>query len=503
MQVKVSLCMIVRDEARQIVECIQSVSHLVNEMIIVDTGSADATVQLATEMGAVVFSYPWDNDFAAARNYGIEKASGDWILILDADERLEAVSCEQFSALLREGADGYFIKIVSPIREGLSVLEEVAVRLFRRREQYRFRGAIHEQVIDSILAQNTIRGIIFSGLTISHNGYLSEVVIEKNKIQRNIEVICQALEHKPDDPFLLYSLAIERMQQGQRVEALGLLKSTLVKLDGGEGYFRHVLLSYLSGLLVTNDAASGRAVVNRWLSAFPDDPDLAVFGGIFAIQSNDFIHAAEHLTRALCRVTKIASVHQIRILLADCLNCLGNYEAAQQEYLRAMEEGFAVCYPLAQLAGIWKRERCGGNWRYIGRLLLDRGGSQVIDGRLEEGALPLKLVARILKLFAAVSGDLQVLQQTITEVKAVLEESDSVWTTKGSVQKRLAALYDKLVALVETYHTRQSAMVMQVVQMEQTVTTMLQVVLVELCPIWMPNPASEIERVIHCSDIGS
>jgi hypothetical protein len=85
-----------------------------------------------------------------------------------------------------------------------------------------------------------------------------------------------------------------------------------------------------------------------------------------------------------------------------------------------------------------------------------------------------------------------------------LEESATVWTTKGSVQRCLATLYDKLFALAETHHAQRSGLLVTlVVQMEQIVTNMLQVVLVELCPLWMPNPAGEIERVTHCADIGN
>ena len=494
----ISLCMIVRDEARYIGECIQSVSHLVSEMIVVDTGSSDATAQVAAAMGAVVYFYRWDNDFSAARNYGIEKANGDWVLVIDADERLDPVSCEQFSALLREGAEGYFIKVVSPIKDGSTEVEDFIVRLFRRREQYRFQGAIHEQVAGNILSHNAARGIVFSGLTISHKGYLSEVIIEKNKIQRNIAVICQALEHKPNDPFLLYSLALERRQQGQYIEAMGLLKRTLGKLSGDEGYFRHVLLSYLSGLLVIRDFTSGMAVVAKWMSTFPGDPDLAAFGGIFAIQSNDYACAAERLNKALCGGTEIASVHQIRSLLADCLNFLGEYETAQQEYIRVIEEGPTVFYPLAQLAGIWKRRRCGGDWRYIGRLLLNKDGSQPIDGSLGEGALSLKLVASLLKLFAAMSGDSEVLQLSIKEVKCVLEEATYAWT-EGSIQRCLTIFSDTLFALAETHHYEPNYPGINVVEeFEQTVINMLQVVLIEFCPVWIPNPASEIERVVRC-----
>ncbi|UHA61583.1 glycosyltransferase family 2 protein [Metabacillus litoralis] len=83
---KISACLIVKNEANNIRNCINSFKDIVNEVIVVDTGSNDNTVQLAEECGAIVYFFEWINDFASAKNYALEKASGDWIIFLDADE---------------------------------------------------------------------------------------------------------------------------------------------------------------------------------------------------------------------------------------------------------------------------------------------------------------------------------------------------------------------------------------------------------------------------------
>ena len=84
----VSLCMIVKDEEKYLARCLQSAKTIVDEMIVVDTGSSDRTKELATIFGAKVFDFAWENDFSSARNYSLSKASGDWILVLDADEMI-------------------------------------------------------------------------------------------------------------------------------------------------------------------------------------------------------------------------------------------------------------------------------------------------------------------------------------------------------------------------------------------------------------------------------
>ena len=111
-QESVSLCMIVKDEEKVIQACLDSIRHLVDEIIVVDTGSSDNTVKLATQAGAKVCSYTWKGNFAEARNFALEHASGSWILVLDADEELAPVSPEAFRQLLEvEEVEGYFIQI--------------------------------------------------------------------------------------------------------------------------------------------------------------------------------------------------------------------------------------------------------------------------------------------------------------------------------------------------------------------------------------------------------
>jgi len=85
-----SLSMIVKNEEPFLAHCLDSVRGLVDEMVILDTGSTDGTLEIARAAGARVFQSPWRDDFSAARNASLEKATGDWILILDADEELPA-----------------------------------------------------------------------------------------------------------------------------------------------------------------------------------------------------------------------------------------------------------------------------------------------------------------------------------------------------------------------------------------------------------------------------
>lgn len=160
--------MIVRDEEAFLADCLLSVRDVVDEMIVVDTGSVDSTPQIAADLGARVFSYEWGDDFSEARNYSLERATGDWILILDADETLAPRDAAKIRGLARGDADGYMLTYRGYSRDSDDVrwvandgsypegdgwdgwLEGRVVRMFRRDDRIRFRGAVHESVDLSI-----------------------------------------------------------------------------------------------------------------------------------------------------------------------------------------------------------------------------------------------------------------------------------------------------------------------------------------------------------------
>ncbi|MFC4100285.1 tetratricopeptide repeat protein [Paenibacillus xanthanilyticus] len=225
--------MIVRDEELRLPACLSSVRALVDEIIIVDTGSLDHTVRIALGYGARVVHVPWENDFARARNRALALASKPWILCLDADERLAPEQADCLKALTsRTDVHGYTIQIRSFIGDdpgGESMTDE-ACRLFRNDPRIRFDRPIHEQTLTSILPLPDAR-VLRSPLLVLHEGYLNPVLREKNKTQRNMAIIREALPKAPEDPELRYAYAVELYQQRQYADALSLLLPLLDELQ--------------------------------------------------------------------------------------------------------------------------------------------------------------------------------------------------------------------------------------------------------------------------------
>lgn len=184
-----SVCMIVKNEQQRLAYCLNSLSPVADEMIVVDTGSADKTKEIAEAFGARVFDIEWTNDFAVARNYSLSKAQGDWILVMDADEVISFQDYAKLKKLIskkdkiayniitrnyvnKTAGDGWTCNDNTYIYEqaGRGWFPSGKVRLFPNNEKIRFENPIHELLEHSI--QRIGMGKQESGIPVHHYGEL-------------------------------------------------------------------------------------------------------------------------------------------------------------------------------------------------------------------------------------------------------------------------------------------------------------------------------------------
>ncbi len=193
---QISLCMIVRNEESYLPECLESVADVVNEIIIVDTGSTDNTKKIAESFGATVFDFTWVDDFSKARNYSLSKASNDWILYLDADERLDKNSINELVELsFQKRKAGYYCKVVSPSASTGNPSVMKYIRFFRNLNNPNFEGKVHEQIIPN-LKKNGFE-ILDSNISIIHIGYDVNEDKLKNKAKRNLDLLLKDYRQNP------------------------------------------------------------------------------------------------------------------------------------------------------------------------------------------------------------------------------------------------------------------------------------------------------------------
>lgn len=200
-----SLSMIVKNEEKNLQQCLDSVQSVVDEIIIVDTGSTDRTVDIAKSNNAKVFSFKWTDDFSAARNFALSKCSGRWILYLDADETLSPGSAAELITIkANDEKTGYRCAVNSINTHGGTSNIMLYTRLFRNSPIIDFTGKIHEQIDDSLVTSGY--KLINSAIEIMHSGYDLDTDDLKLKAARNISMLITEYEQSKSS-YYAYQLA--------------------------------------------------------------------------------------------------------------------------------------------------------------------------------------------------------------------------------------------------------------------------------------------------------
>lgn len=184
---KLSLCIISKNEESLIRNAIESVKEVVDEIILIDTGSKDKTIEIAKELGAKIYNEDFYYDFSDIRNKGIEKATGDWILFLDCDEKIQ--NKYDIYKVLEEVKDEVCISMrVCSYLDSVKRNENNIIRLFKKDERIKFEGRIHESIEKSVIENFGIDKIKYTDLEIQHYGSDKNIVDVKEKLRRNLKV---------------------------------------------------------------------------------------------------------------------------------------------------------------------------------------------------------------------------------------------------------------------------------------------------------------------------
>jgi len=253
--------MIVKNEARCLARCLASVRGLVDEIIITDTGSTDDTVKIAGEFGAKISHFDWIGDFAAARNHALTQTTGDWILVLDADEVVSEPLAREIREFISGGPRIGRLKIVSDFRHhGQTQRSSTFVsRLFPRGAQ--FAGRIHEQIVSDLPRVN-LRGEVL------HDGYL-----ETKKSDRNVKLLSAEIARDPANAYLHFQLALEYTSLGRPADAYASLQLSLEHMLPSDPFAPNVIVDFLYAAMELKQYAAGLEAIHAseaWVADFPD-----------------------------------------------------------------------------------------------------------------------------------------------------------------------------------------------------------------------------------------
>ncbi len=392
-KVKISQCMIVKNEEKNIRRALTWAKDIVFEQIVVDTGSIDRTVEIAEEMGAKVYHFQWIDDFAAAKNYAIEQASGEWIVFLDADEYMNKEDTRKLVRLLeripvpKKGEKlPLFIRcaLVQLDDNGKPFSVDPQDRIFRNRKDLRYQGRIHEQI--QMPPGGRFTFIQAENLSIFHTGYGNNVYAETGKLQRNIEMLERELEQDPDNYMAWSYLGDAQKASGDLEGAKISYRKALEGKNSGnlakQRYYdaRSGLMQILTG---TKRKAESEEEVLRWVKdyGYPDtgNPDPWFYLGVWNYNRGrmgearwNFLNCLEKLEtyRSYERVTAEGYLCQIYAWLAQaCLQLKRPQEVVRYCVLSLRMERYqdqvltAVLQLLKQEPG--EADQAAGTWKFL------------------------------------------------------------------------------------------------------------------------------------------
>lgn len=351
---RLTVCVIARNEEKFLGQCLASIRGLAHQIILVDTGSTDRTVEIAREHGADVHASAWREDFSAARNAALERATGDWILMLDADEELPP---DQHARLIEDAKHPEVIALRLPlINRGLEAEGPSYVpRFFRNAPGICFYGRIHEQVFPSLVVLAKAWGLKtgFGSARIAHHGYSAEMVRERNKIERNLRLLRLALAENPTDANLVMNLGLELVRSGDLPGGLARYREAYRLLSAQKPSevvpeLREALLSQFTTQLykLREHAEVARVLTSPLAKNGGLTASLHFALGLSHFELKNFPESAEQMRQCLAK-RRQSALTPINVdiatsaphhCLALCQARMGDFDGAEKSFQAALQE---------------------------------------------------------------------------------------------------------------------------------------------------------------------
>jgi glycosyltransferase involved in cell wall biosynthesis len=322
-----SMAMMVKDEEEFLAEALHSVKGLVDELVVVDTGSTDRTVEIAESFGARVSFYPWKQDFSDARNETIRQSRGEWVLILDADERV--VIDPKLIPNLRKGLInlhdkkpyiGLSVDVINIRLDGSFMNSLPSLRIFPNTGKLLYKNRVHNQLLpDKEGVELNVNLCDF--LKINHLGYDPVVYERRKKSDRSLPLIQKMIEDEPDNMVYRFYEGREYIIKKQHDKALiSLEKAVLGMLEGHHGYFAETLKTLLS-IYPRLDVDPEKVLIfcDLGIDKHPEQPDFWNFKGYELAYLKRSDEAVECLKKAIvcCDSFELKEVSQSHPIMSQ------------------------------------------------------------------------------------------------------------------------------------------------------------------------------------------
>lgn len=300
---KISACVIVKNEEHHLPKWLDCVKRLADEIIVVDTGSSDQTVELARAAGAKVVFFDWINDFAAAKNYALDQATGEWIINLDADEYFPPEDCPKVLALIQRyhpdrRVGGFLCRRIDidPDQDNKYLDDVTVLRVFRNSRFLRYEGKIHELLVYQ--GHRPLEMKLATDIRLMHTGYAESVSAEKAR--RNLEILLAEQKRRGELPADNFYLADCYSGLGEYDKAIACARRTIASDVRFLGMTNHPYLLLIRLLILEKHPADEvDEAIAMARKRFPALPEFAMMEGMTAWQRREYYWAEQELRRGL------------------------------------------------------------------------------------------------------------------------------------------------------------------------------------------------------------
>ncbi len=342
----ISVCIIAKNEEENIGKCLKALRPYDWEIIVADTGSTDRTKEIAARYADKVIDYVWTQDFGAARNFSIEHAAYDTILVVDSDEYLMEIDVEAVMALMQEhpGSVGLLSRNNHYQMNGTdSVYVDLVERLFSRK-YYHYEGIIHEQVVLKEPEQNSYSTYQIP-LILDHSGYDGNEDALREKAQRNISLLEKDLERHPDSPYTYFQIGqAYNMIHDDENACLYYGKGLSYDVDPAAEYVQMMVIGYGYALLHLGRQEEALGLGGVY-DAFAASADFLTLMGLIYLRNGQYVRAMLEFVKALsCQNAHVVGANSFipSYNLGLINEMMGEREMALQYYKKCGDFPMAV-----------------------------------------------------------------------------------------------------------------------------------------------------------------
>lgn len=335
--IPISVCIITKNEAEHLDKCLKSLSPYSFEIVIVDTGSTDNSKEIARKYTDRVFDFEWVNDFSAARNFSISRASHNMIFVLDTDEFLVEFDFDQVQQLMNDHPKsvGLIKRLDYFETDGERHCQTTIIDRLFNRKYYHYERPIHEILVPTANLSTTSYTL---PIVADHVGYIGSAEKLYEKSMRDIDLLLPEIEKNPDEPYYYFQMAQSYLCMREHERALEYFQMALERNPAPEEDYTRILVCNYGNMLLDREKTEKAASLLSFYEYYGNNADYLCMIGVMYLQRNQLLKALPEFVKALSAPSRDSVESRvISYYIGYIYECFQQKEIARQHYQKCGE----------------------------------------------------------------------------------------------------------------------------------------------------------------------